>query len=129
MSIVGFHAVIKGVYFPAEARAAEEAGPLDSEACVREALTLRTRALERAAHQVRTASEEPPDAFFAEWDMRFKTLTHRCQDPLPADLERLRYGLETMLTRFDREEGRRARRVLSSLGAEAEQPELRNTSP
>src|SRR5690606_1922035 len=128
MAFVGFHAVIKGVYFPEEARAAEQAGPLDPEACVREALALRTDALERAAHQVRTASEDSPDAFFAEWDARFKTLTHRCQDPLPDDLEQLRYGLETMLTRFDREEGRRARRVLSALGSEAE-PRDRSTSP
>src|SRR5690606_84444 len=114
MAFVGFHAVIKGVYFPAEARAAEQAGPLAPEACVREALALRTDALESAAHQVRTAREGAPDTFFAEWDTRFKTLKHRCRDPLPDDLEQLRYGLETMLTRFDREEGRRARRVLES---------------
>jgi hypothetical protein len=121
MAFVGFHAVIKGAYFPSEAKAAELAGPLDPEACVREALALRTDALERAAHQVRTASEEPPSVFFDEWDTRFKTLTRRCQDPLPDDLERLRYGLETMLARFDREEGRRARRVLTALRGETGQ--------
>jgi len=118
MCFVGFYAVIKGVYFPAEAKVAELEGPLDHEACVDQALALRTEALERAAHHVRTAGEGSLDAFFDDWDKRFKTLSRRCEKPLPADLERLRYGLETMLARFEREEGRRARRVLSELGAE-----------
>jgi hypothetical protein len=121
MSFVGFHAVIRGVYFPREAKAAELAGPLDPEACVREALTLRTEALERAALKVRTASGDSLDAFFAEWDARFKTLAHRCKDSLPDDLERLRYGLETMLARFDHAEGLRARRILEELGRDGEQ--------
>jgi hypothetical protein len=123
MSFVGFHAVIRGVYFPGEARAAELAGPLEPEACAREALTLRTEALERAALKIRTAREDSLDAFFAEWDSRFKTLTHRCRGGLPDDLERLRYGLETMLARFDHAEGLRARRILETLGSDGEQPD------
>jgi len=117
LAIVGFNAVIRGVFFPEEDALAQELGPLGAEECKEQALELRKELLEKASEVVRTTESATLDAFFADWDHRFKITRARCEaKPLPKQLERLRYSLGTMLDRYEQREGAYAKEILRALG-------------
>lgn len=117
LAIVGFNAVIRGVFFPEEDALAQELGPLGAEECKEQALELRDELLGEASEAVRRAESVTLEAFFTDWDHRFKITRARCEtNPLPKELERLRYSLGTMLKRFDKREGAYAREILRALG-------------
>lgn len=117
LAIVGFNAVIRGVFFPEEDALAQELGPLGAEECKEQALELRTELLGKTSEVIRSGESTTLAAFFTDWDRRFKITRARCEaTPLPKELERLRYSLGTMLKRFDKREGAYAREILRALG-------------
>lgn len=121
LAIVGFNAVIRGVFFPEEDALAQELGPLGAEECKEQTLELRSELLGKASEVVRSAESVTLNAFFTDWDHRFKITRARCSDtPLPKELERLRYSLGTMLKRFDQREGAYAQEILRALGESGE---------
>lgn len=103
ISIVAFSSVIPQVFWPT---VSADALP-ESTSCQSTVQTLQDELLEYAAHQVRTGANAgglPPQAFFASFDDRMRTLSDRCDDSQVGTLERLRHRIERTLTRYELDE-------------------------
>jgi hypothetical protein len=127
MVVVGFNSVIRQVFFPPQPAAAQALAPLGPAACAAELETLRQALLDGASAHIIESGAEPAEGWLSAWDQRFQLVTSRCPESsregdATALLQRLRYRIETTLSRFDREEARLSVRVRELLRAEAAEP-------
>ncbi len=106
MVIVGFHSVVRQVFWP-EVPASAQA-PTD---CAAELEALRKDLLTHAAAHVESGGAAALEPWLEAWDRRARVASARCTHPAVHPLESLRYRIETTLRRFDREEARLSDRV------------------
>lgn len=116
ITIVTFSSVVPQVFWP------EPSVPptLDTQSCIAAHRELYASMMEHAgtaAQAARSDAEQrtASDAFFAQWDANYLSLS-RCEGDEHARLLRLRYRIDNTLRRYRRDEGRLARALDDALG-------------
>lgn len=122
-SAAGFASILPQVFHPRPSQWALEAVP---EQCAEGLGQLREELLGRVARHIGTAGTDAPDpqVWLASWDDRHLALERRCntapEQRAHAQLGRLRHHTGTLLSKFDRQEGRMARDIDRRIRALAE---------
>jgi hypothetical protein len=117
ITIVTFASVVPQALFPERHHAPSGAAPVSAAQCDTKLRTLYADLMAHAADQTQNPTEDAShDArFFGQWDREYNALTGQCDEPLHANLGRLRHRIQTSLRRYEREEGRLARSLAQRL--------------